>query len=189
MPARPALKLVVPLESEEMASLAESSGEPNCLDLSATFRRYAPYVAAVAHRLLGRDEEVDDTVQEVFLAATRGLASVRDPAAVKGWLARVTVRIAHRRLRSRRLFRFLGFDQLGREWTIVDSSASPEHKAFVAAVYDALDQLPAAQRIAWLLRHVEGERLEDVASMTGCSLATAKRRIAAADVQLQEALR
>lgn len=189
MPARPALHLVVPLEDQEPGPRAELS-EGSCgLDLATTFRRYAPYVAAVAHRLLGRDEEVDDTVQEVFLTATRSLASVRDPAAVKGWLARITVRMAQRRLRARRLFRYLGFDQLGREWTIVDPSASPEHKAFVSAVYDALDQLPPAQRIAWLLRHVEGERLEDVAALTGCSLATAKRRIAAADQKLQEVLR
>jgi RNA polymerase sigma-70 factor (ECF subfamily) len=41
------------------------------------------------------------------------------------------------------------------------------------------------QRLAWTLRHIEGERLEDVAARCGCSLATAKRRIAAAHAHLQ----
>jgi RNA polymerase sigma-70 factor (ECF subfamily) len=38
--------------------------------------------------------------------------------------------------------------------------------------------------VAWLLRHVEGERLQDVALACGCSLATAKRRIASAQAAL-----
>jgi RNA polymerase sigma-70 factor (ECF subfamily) len=37
-------------------------------------------------------------------------------------------------------------------------------------------------RIAWTLRMVEGLELAEVASACGCSLATAKRRIAAAEV-------
>src|SRR5258708_2484860 len=73
------------------------------LDLEAAFRRYSRYVAAVALRLLGRDDEVDDVVQEVFLAALRGMRRLREPEAVRGWLATVTVRIAGRRLRRRRL--------------------------------------------------------------------------------------
>src|SRR4051794_28489273 len=84
--------------------------DPAALDLDALFRRYAPYVAAVAHRLLGRDDDVDDTVQEVFLAAVRGLKAVRDPNAVKAWLARIAVRVARRKLRKRRLRTFLGLE-------------------------------------------------------------------------------
>ena len=80
------------------------------LDFDTVFRRYGPYVAAVAHRLLGRDDEVDDTVQEVFLVAVRGLARVRDPLAVKSWLARIAVRVARRRLQVRRFRSYLGMD-------------------------------------------------------------------------------
>ena len=47
------------------------------LALDAAFRVYAPYVAAIAFKLLGRDHEVDDVVQDVFLAGHRGLASLR----------------------------------------------------------------------------------------------------------------
>ncbi len=39
-----------------------------------------------------------------------------------------------------------------------------------------------------MLRRVEGEKLEDIASIVGCSLATAKRRIRAADVLIRAAL-
>jgi RNA polymerase sigma-70 factor (ECF subfamily) len=44
----------------------------------------------------------------------------------------------------------------------------------------ALGTVPADARIAWALRYLEQEPLEDVARICGCSLATAKRRIAVA---------
>jgi RNA polymerase sigma-70 factor (ECF subfamily) len=156
------------------------------LDLDTLFRRYSSYVAAVAYRLLGRDEEVDDTVQEVFLAAVRGLGSLRDPDAVKGWLARVAVRSARRRLRKRRLRSFLGLDDASVSGSVVDPGASPEQRALLARVYRALDGIPVNERLAWALRHIEGEPLESVAVLSGCSLATAKRRIAAAARSLEE---
>ena len=46
------------------------------------------------------------------------------------------------------------------------------------ALYAALAALPVDERLAWTLRHVEGSTLEEVAVGCGCSLATAKRRIA-----------
>ncbi len=157
------------------------------LDLDGLFRRYAPYVAAIAHRLLGRDEEVDDTIQEVFVAAVRGVHAVRDPAAIRGWLARVTVRVARQRLRKRRLRVFLGLDEPVVYDSVVDQSASAEQRTLLARVYGILDRLPPNERIAWSLRHIEGEPLENVASLAGCSLATAKRRIAAAAQKIEEA--
>jgi RNA polymerase sigma-70 factor (ECF subfamily) len=51
-------------------------------------------------------------------------------------------------------------------------------------MYRVLETVRAEDRLAWLLRHVEGERLQDIALACGCSLATVKRRVASA----QEAL-
>jgi RNA polymerase sigma-70 factor (ECF subfamily) len=176
----PALRIV------PLTEAAEVVGVPS-YDLDALFRRYAPYVAAVAHRLLGRDEEVDDTVQEVFLAAVRGVHAVRDPAAIRGWLARIAVRAARERLRKRRMRSFFGLDDPVAYESVVDAGASSEQRALVARVYRLLDGIPADQRIAWALRYIEGEPLESVAVLCGCSLATAKRRIAAAAKRLNEA--
>jgi RNA polymerase sigma-70 factor (ECF subfamily) len=55
-------------------------------------------------------------------------------------------------------------------------------------IYRLLDELPANERLAWTLRHIEGEQVEAVASLCGCSLATAKRRIAAAQTFLARTL-
>jgi RNA polymerase sigma-70 factor (ECF subfamily) len=156
------------------------------LDLDSLFRRYSSYVAAVAHRLLGRDEEVDDTIQEVFLVAVRSLKSVRDPGAIKGWLARITVRTARQRLRKRRMRALLGLEAPVVYENVSDTGANGEDRALLARVYRVLDTLPPNQRVAWSLRYIEGEPLEIVATLCGCSLATTKRRIAAAARVIQE---
>lgn len=166
---------------------SQAAPAPAAHDLDGLFRRYSPYVAAVAHRLLGRDDEVDDTIQEVFLAAVRGLHALREPAAIRAWLARVTVRVARQRLRKRRLRGFLGLDEPASYEAVIDRGANAEQRALVARVYRVLDGIPANQRIAWSLRHIEGEPLESVAALAGCSLATAKRRIAAATSKIDEA--
>jgi RNA polymerase sigma-70 factor (ECF subfamily) len=51
-------------------------------------------------------------------------------------------------------------------------------------VYRALDKLPARERVPWTLRYVAGEGVSEVATLCGCSLATAKRRIARAHEKL-----
>jgi RNA polymerase sigma-70 factor (ECF subfamily) len=149
--------------------------------LDAIYRRYGRYVAAVILRLGGRTAELEDLIQEVFLEAARGIGSLRDPAAAKGWLATIAVRTVQRRLRIRRARRFFGLDAGSDDSSyenLVDPGASPHDKALIATVFRLLDDMPVADRIAFSLRHVHGESLEAVAEMCGCSLATANRRIA-----------
>ena len=68
--------------------------------LEEIYCRYAPYVAAVVLRLVGRYHEVDDLVQDVFVEAARGLDHLRNTEAIKGWLATIAVRLCRRRLRA-----------------------------------------------------------------------------------------
>lgn len=181
------VRLVPPIEAVSQRITPEPPEIPLALlDLDSLFRRYSSYVAAVAHRLLGRDEEVDDTIQEVFLVAVRSLKSVRDPGAIKGWLARITVRTARMRLRKRRMRALLGLEAPVAYEHLSDTGANGEDRALLARVYRVLDALPPNQRIAWSLRYIEGEPLENVATLCSCSLATAKRRIAAAARVIQE---
>jgi RNA polymerase sigma-70 factor (ECF subfamily) len=150
------------------------------------FRRNAKYVARLGFRLLGRDEGLDDLVQDVFLAATAAQLTTKNEHEQRGWLATVTVRMAGRILRRRRLARFFGLDD-GPAERLMSPGAPADTVVFVAQLYRRLDAVPAAERVAWTLRHIEDEPLETVAVLCGVSLATAKRRIAAVQRVLQHA--
>jgi RNA polymerase sigma-70 factor, ECF subfamily len=157
-------------------------------DLDALYRRYAPYVGAVATRLLGRDSEVDDLVQDVFLSALRGLTQLRDAHAVRGWLAKVTVRQAVRKLRKRRILQALqrSGDIDYQQLAAADTSA--EQKALLARIYRALDQLPARTRVIWILRHVVHEPLHSIVDLTSCSQSTVQRKLRDAESHLAREL-
>ena len=146
------------------------------------YREYSAYIAYIGIRILGREDEIDDLVQDVFVEALRGLQKIKDPGAVKAWLATVTVRIATRRLRVRKLKRLLGLGSLQSE--LVWPGASPEQITEIARIYDRLERVPAKHRIAWVLRMVEAQTLPQVAHACGCSLATAKRWIESVQEQV-----
>ena len=170
-PHRAPLRVVAPVEELKPAAR---------LTLDQAFRLYSRYVAAIAKRLVGRDDDVDDVVQDVFLRAHKGLGELREPDALKAWLATVTVRVARRKLKLRRLGRVFGLGEAPEYEQVASAGANAEDRALLARLYAVLDTLPVDNRIAWTLRHIEGEKLEEVAGLAGCSLATAKRRIAAA---------
>ncbi len=164
--------------------------QPRVPTLDEAFRDWAPWVAGICFRLTGRREEVDDLVQDVFLAAHGGLERLRNPESLRAWLAGIAVRVCRRRLRALKFRQWVGLADVPSYLELVDGSlTSPDDRALLVSVYRCLDRLPLEQRLAWVLRHVQGEQLEDVATLCGCSLATAKRRIAAADAFIQEVMR
>jgi RNA polymerase sigma-70 factor (ECF subfamily) len=179
------LRLVDPSSGDDAGDGGGSYEQRPPLTDAQLFKRFAPYVARIGLRLLGRESDVDDLIQEVFLAAFRQRDQLRDPNATKNWLATIAVRTARRQLRRRRLRQFVGLDSGGPAMELQDQTLSPEKRALLARVYEILDGMGVDKRLAWTLRFVEGEKLERVAEKCGCSLATAKRRIAAAQAHLQ----
>jgi len=184
MSIRPQLRVVPDARAGDSSSASAPLPESD----AEVFERFAPYVARIGLRLLGRESDVDDLIQDVFIAAMRQRHQVRAPEAFRSWLAIIAVRTARRYLRKRRLRALVGIDTLAPTLELRDSGMSPERRALLTRVYQVLDKMPVDQRIAWTLRYVEGEKLEEVAERCGCSLATAKRRIAAAHGRLEAEL-
>ena len=165
--------------------LPESAADIPIEDL---YKRFAPYVAAIASRILGRESEVDDVVQDVFMAALSGLKKRDQLLQAKSWFATVTVRSSMRKLRVRSLWNVFDLAEPPQYERLSDQAAGPEERRMIAAVYRALDKVSAKERVAWVLRHVQGESLEETAVLCECSLATAKRRIAAAHAVVKQRL-
>jgi RNA polymerase sigma-70 factor, ECF subfamily len=158
----------------------------------AIYRRHVRHVFGLAARLLRNSVEAEDVVQDTFAIALEQLGSLRDGAALRGWLGQIAVSQVRRRFRRKKLLRFLridaGIDDATLE-TLAEGTAPPDVCAELAVLGRLLATLPDEQRLAWMLRYVEGESLEDVARLLDCSLATAKRRIAAADARVQHHVR
>jgi RNA polymerase sigma-70 factor (ECF subfamily) len=184
-PAESARSAAVPALSATARAEAELQwGTSDDIPLDALYARYAPYVAAIAMRILGRESEVEDLVQDVFAISVRGLRRRRNHGEIKRWLATVTVRRAMRRLRMLALWSWMDLDEQTHWDEIAEPGAGADERRLIAQVYRALEKLPIRDRVAWVLRYVEGENLQQVADLCGCSLATAKRRIARAHAKI-----
>ena len=158
----------------------------------ALFRRYSRMVFGLAYRLLGRDEEIDDLVQDCFVQALAHLGSLSEPQAFGAWLTAVVVRTTHKALRRRALARRIG---LRSPVTPVDvdslvaRGAPADVVAELRAVYGLIEKLPTRARVALVLRRVEGMSQDEVAAAMGVSVSTAKRLIIEAELYLENALR
>jgi RNA polymerase sigma-70 factor, ECF subfamily len=155
----------------------------------ALFRRYVSMVNGLAYRLVGRDADLDDLVQDSFAEAWRSLGHLDAPQAFGAWLGSIVVRTAHKLLRRRRLLTRLGLrrpDPVLLE-QLVSAGAPPDARAELLSIYRLVESLPSTTRVAFVLRRVEGLPLEEIASLLGVSLATVKRRVTDAEQRLQEA--
>jgi RNA polymerase sigma-70 factor (ECF subfamily) len=154
--------------------------------LCEAFRLHRGLLAAVAGRILGRADDVDDVLQDAFVEALRGVHNLREPTALRAWLTRVTIRAAHRK--HARACRDVGIDEAPAAAEVADPRASAHELALLRAVGDVMAAIPVERRRAWDLRTLDGEPLGDIAARCGCSRTTVKRRIAEVQGILDAAL-
>ncbi len=154
----------------------------------ALYRRHAASVLRLATRLLRSRDDASDVLQDTFVRGYGSLSSLREPAQFRGWILAVAARLVHRRFRRERLLSALGLGRRASEETpldaLADDGASPEARVELRWLDVTLSALDDGSRLAWMLRHVEGLTLEEVASACGCSLATAKRRLVVAEAKV-----
>jgi RNA polymerase sigma-70 factor (ECF subfamily) len=188
LPSSAALRVVQPNGQGQVLEFPKADAPESAADIPIEdlYKRFAPYVAAIASRILGRESEVEDVVQDVFMAALNGLKKRDQMLQAKSWFATVTVRSSMRKLRVRSLWNVFDLAEPPQYERLADASAGPEERRLVAEVYRSLDRVSPKERVAWVLRYVQGESLEETAVLCGCSLATAKRRIAAAQAVVKK---
>jgi len=157
----------------------------------ALYRRYVTVVWTTALHMLGNRSDAQDVVQDTFVEAFRDVGRLREHAALRPWLLRISVHQAHRRFRRRRLLRRLGLDRSVDDASLdalLHPGASPELRSELRSIERALSEASVAERFAWVLRYVDGHSLDEVAAASDCSLATVKRRLSRSQALVQAAL-
>jgi RNA polymerase sigma-70 factor, ECF subfamily len=148
------------LEADDASLVRETRGGSTAA-LGRLYERHAPVVITVALRLLGSRADAEDVLQDVFVGLPDALAAYEERGAFAAWLRRVTVRTALMSLRRRS--RTSHVPLAGS-----DPFAAPEREPERGiAARRAIDALPDALRVVFVLREVEGYSHAEISELLG----------------------
>jgi RNA polymerase sigma-70 factor (ECF subfamily) len=168
--------------TQDLIERALAGDEPAARKLHDT---HYPAVLRLAYMLLQNLQDAEDATQEAFIYAFKNLARY-DPerASFATWI-KVIVTSRCRDLQRRRRFKWLSLQ----EWLEVDREPEDEtdaHRPDVALelvgirkmMWEALNQVPRKSRQALILRYFGDLSYPEMAQALGCTVSTAKSRVA-----------
>jgi len=143
------------------------------------FKRHRGRVHACLFRVLGSNRDMDDLLQDAFLQVFQSLRGYRAEASLATWIDRVAVRCAYRYLtqRGRRVQTDVLDDDAHPAGVEGTSARRQLARDGVKRLYEALDELSPAARLAFTLHEIDGRPLAEVADLVGASVTATKLRV------------
>jgi RNA polymerase sigma-70 factor (ECF subfamily) len=157
------------------ADLVRAFSEGESWAARAIWNRHAPMVYRLLERALGPNGEAEDLTQDVFLRTFSSLPTLRDIDALRSFIYSVALRTLKWELRRRRVRRILRLSDTGQLPDLPVRGVDSESRQILGRFYALLEGLRINDRTAFVLRHMEGLKLEEIADRMGVSLATVKR--------------
>jgi RNA polymerase sigma-70 factor (ECF subfamily) len=142
----------------------------------------------VALSVLRHREDAEDVAQEAVVRSLQRFDSLRDRTRFRAWLVRITWRLALDRRRSDARRAARDFRSIRAE----GNEGSAEHQALererAAQLWAAIDQLPLRLRLPLVLSTLQGQTVEEVASLLEVPVGTVKSRMFEARQRLKRVL-
>jgi RNA polymerase sigma factor (sigma-70 family) len=154
---------------------------------AALVRRHGPLVLGVCRRVLNDPQAAEDCFQETFLVLARKAGSLKGPEALGSWLYGVATRTAlkarARAARRRECERRTAVTEM-----VVTPSDGLVWRDLRSLLDEAVAKLPEKYRTQFVLHHLEGLTVAEVAHRLGCPQGTTCARLARAKEQLRTRL-
>lgn len=179
----------LPADGED-AVLAEALARRDPAAFDWLVETHHARVAKLACRLLAWPQDVDDVVQEVFLAAWKALPRFRGQSELGTWLMRITINMcrSHRRkemLRLLRLWRSKGRHQMPNVVSSDEATLDDENQTQVRR---AVRRLPARYCEVIVLRYLEEMPVEKITQILGLTRNAVEVRLHRARERLKKEL-
>ncbi len=147
------------------------SGEPS--SIAQLYERYGDMVYRIGYRLTGSPADAEDILQDVYLGLPRALHTYACRGSLEGWIGRVAVRTTLMKIRHRKRKAEVPLSQLPSS----AAEASTEVSLDRIELEDAVDALPKALRIVFVLRDVEGYTHIEIGKMLGIGTSASRVRL------------
>src|SRR5579883_3194659 len=169
-------------DAELLARFAEARDEPA---FAALVGRHGPPVWQTCRRLLGDTPDAEDAFQAAILTLARK-AGTFPVESLAGWLHRVASQAALNARAGARRRR--GLERQLRAAASPADGGEAGREELYAVLNEELADLPERLRVPLVLRHLEGNTLEQVARVVGCSRRALGKRLAKGEAILRERL-
>ncbi|MGD8860424.1 MAG: RNA polymerase sigma factor [Myxococcales bacterium] len=148
------------------------------------FRTHVTRLHRHAARILGvNDPDVEDVVQQAFLAALDGAARFDGRSSLSTWLFGITTRRALDAARSR--WRRERWGRVVEAVGLGSAPAQPDQRYQLCSDAEAyLAKLSPDQRVVFLMHDVEGYTFAEISGVTGVGISTLHGRLMAARKRL-----
>ena len=161
--------------------------------LREIFERHHQKVYRVAYGVLRQREEALDIAQEVFIKLFRSIKNFRGKSRFSTYLYRMAVNTAIDHLRKAAKSHVSSLDQEEGFEPAEDPERRPDriflYREMEGKVNEALNELPADQRTAIVLREVEGLSYQEIAETMKSSIGTVMSRLHYGRRRMQELLK
>jgi DNA-directed RNA polymerase specialized sigma24 family protein len=139
----------------------------------ALYERHTPRLKLTLQRILGpRRHEVDDLVQDTWLAACRGMPAFRGDSRFSSWLTSIGVRTTMNHLTRRPVCEVEMLGDFAAPMVSVPGGAIDLERALAA--------LPEHQRVVVVLHDIEGFTHDEIGLQLGMAAGTSKATLSRA---------
>jgi RNA polymerase sigma-70 factor (ECF subfamily) len=146
--------------------------------------RWERPIYALAYRVIGREEEARDVVQEAFLRAFRALPGFKGQAKFSSWLYRITLNLCRDWIRRQRRAPVVqmpedmdALEAVAERGPVESIEDLVARRELSAVVEEAMALLPEEQRTAIILKEYHGMTFQEIADLQACPLSTVKTRL------------
>ena len=160
------------------AELIALSRQGDSVAFENLIKIHMKWAYGLAYRLSGEHFLADEISQEAFVALYRSFGKFRGEARLKTYLTRIIINIWHQHLRG--VYRQQNLNQaLARRQQRDESNLPRELKRDETRekIEEAIAKLPPAQKKIFILKHLEGMKIREVAEAVGCREGTVKAHL------------
>ena len=180
--------------SDEAAAARAKAGDADAFRVLV--ERHSRSLFRLAFRMTGNEQDAEDIVQDSFLRAYRRIGKFDERASFGTWLYRITVNCSLDLVRARKR----RSEQSGSANPEMDdliqslpsTGATPDRMAMSGEarqrIAEAMEELSASERTAFVLRHFEGMCIDEVSRVLGCRPGAARHCVFRAVQKLRRAL-